>query len=59
MWEYELFLKYLNDAIKEENDENKKEMDKYNINDMKKMSNPSQFNKNFKMPNVNIPNMKV
>ena len=44
MWEYELFIQYLNEAVKEENEEQKKEMNKYNINDYsKKMPNQKQF----------------
>lgn len=44
MWEYELFMQCLNDAVKEENDEQKKEMSKFNINDYnKKIQNHKQF----------------
>lgn len=54
MWEYELFMKALNDLVKEENDNQQKEMDKYNINDYKKMSNPSNISKytHGKMPSM-------
>lgn len=52
MWEYELFIQYLNEAVKEENEEQKKEMNKYNINDYsKKMSNQKQF-QTPKMPSI-------
>ena len=39
-WEYELFMKEINQAVKEENDRNKKEMDNAGIDKMQKMSNP-------------------
>lgn len=60
MWEYELFMKELNDVIKKENKEQEKEKDKYGINDIKKMSNPSNLQRiagtqGVKMPS--IPNM--
>ena len=52
MWEYELFLKYLNDAIKEENEKQESEMSKYKIEDYKKMSDPSRMNKSFQQPKM-------
>ena len=59
MWEYELFLKYLNDSIKEENDRQEKEMGKYKIDDYKKLSNPSKFGKNISQPKLpSMPSMK-
>ena len=39
-WEYDLFMKEINQAVKEENDRNKKEMDNAGIDKMQKMSNP-------------------
>jgi hypothetical protein len=45
MWEYELFIQYINDSVKEENDMQQKEMSKYNIGDYKKMSNPKSMSK--------------
>lgn len=56
MWEYELFMNALNDQIKSENDQHQKEMDKYNIPDPKKMSNPQNIMKSYggvpKMPSI-------
>ena len=64
MWEYEMFMKTLNEVVDEENKNQKKEMDKYDINSYKKMTNPSNMNKmmNPKMPsmpnmNINIPKL--
>ena len=58
MWEYELFIKYLNDAIKEENEQQEKEMGKYKIEDYKKMTDPSRMNKNFQQPKMpSMPSM--
>jgi hypothetical protein len=60
MWEYELFLKYLNDSIKEENDRQEKEMSKYKIDDYKKASDPSRFGKSFQQPKMpSMPSVKV
>lgn len=59
MWEYELFLKYLNDSIKEENDRQEKEMSKYKIDDYKKASDPSRFGKSFQQPKMpSMPSVK-
>ena len=59
MWEYEMFMKTLNEVVDEENKNQKKEMDKYDINSYKKMTNPSNMNKmmNPKMPS--IPSMNI
>lgn len=42
-WEYELFIKEINNAVKEENERNKQEMDKAGIKDAQKMANPSNI----------------
>lgn len=53
MWEYELFLNSLNNIIKNENDDQQKEMDKYNINDYKKsIKNPSNYMKTPSTPKI-------
>lgn len=44
-WEYELFMKEINNAVKEENERNQQEMDKYNIDKYKNMSNPNYMSK--------------
>ena len=44
-WEYELFIKEINNAVKEENERNKQEMDKAGIKDAQKMANPSNIAK--------------
>lgn len=59
-WEYELFMKEINQAVKEENERNQKEMDKAGIDKAQKMNDPKHINKmqkqytpkmdNFKMP---------
>lgn len=56
MWEYELFLQDLNNQVKEENKKQQDEMDKYHINDYKKMSNPKNM-KQPKMPSFNGSSM--
>ena len=58
MWEYEMFIKYLNDMVKEENDDQQKKMDVYKINDYLRMAKPSNMSKMTpKIPTVNIPKM--
>ena len=52
-WEYEMFLDALNDQIKETNEQQQGEMDKYDINKYQKMAqNPQKMMP--KMPNMNI-----
>ena len=46
-WEYELFVKEINQAVKEENERNQKEMDKAGIDKAKKMSDPKNYQKSF------------
>ena len=60
MWEYELFIQYLNEAVKEDNDKQQKEMDKYNIKDYKKYSDPSKIGKNYPIPKMpSMPSIKM
>ena len=59
-WEYELFMREINQAVKEENERNKAEMDKAGYDKAQKMSDPkyaqrmaqSQIGKTPKMPNM-------
>jgi hypothetical protein len=60
VWEYELFIEQLNNLAKEENEQQKGEMDKYNhgirgynnfTKNASKMSTPSMP----KMPSMNLP----
>ena len=44
-WEYEIYLKLLNDLVKEENDAQKNEMNKYHLSEYSKMTNPSNMKK--------------
>lgn len=64
MWEFNLFVKYINDAVKEENDQQKQEMSKYNVDEYMKMSNPKNIQKmthyeSPKMPNISIKSPKI
>lgn len=43
MWEYEYFIKHLNELVKEENNKNEQDMEKYNINEYKRMANPNSM----------------
>lgn len=53
-WEFEYFVKALNELVKAENDEQKDQMDKSDYNKYKNM-NPNSFKYNApKMPNINI-----
>lgn len=53
-WEYEIFMKEINDAVKEENDRNKQEMDKSGISDAQKMANPNNVRR---MQNASLNKM--
>lgn len=59
MWEFELFINHLNDLVKDENDSQKAEMDKYKVNDYMKRADPRNIKNmtNFKAPTM--PNMNV
>lgn len=57
MWEYEIFMKTLNEVVDEENKKQQSEMDKYDINSYKKMANPSNMNKMMNQQTPKIPNM--
>ena len=62
MWEFELYIKQLNELVKEENEGQKKEMDKYRINEYMKMASPSNMNKtmaNASNPGTLMNNMKM
>ena len=61
-WEYELFIKYLNDAAQEENDKQQAEMDKYHVGEYMNMTRPGNISKMTqsaipKMPNMNMGKM--
>ena len=53
MWEFELYIKQLNELVKEENENQKKEMDKHHIGDYMKMANPKNMQRN--MDNASDP----
>ena len=58
MWEYEYFIRFINEAVKEENDRQQSEMSKYNVNDYKKMTNSSNMNKMAQTPKMpSMPSM--
>ena len=61
VWEYEIFMKELNDIIKEENEKQQKEMDKAGIKDAKKMSDPKNIQRmqNSAMPKMPSINMNM
>ena len=55
MWEYELYLLQLNELIKEENEHQKKEMDKNHVHEYMEMARPNNMKK---MMNPTTPNYK-
>ena len=62
VWEYELFLKEINNAVKEENERNKQEETGGQYKDYQKMANPNYIKSmqgNFmpKMPSISMPKM--
>lgn len=66
-WEYELFIRCLNDMVKDENDHQKAEMDKYHINEYMNMARPGNISKMTSnltpkmptMPNINVGTPKI
>lgn len=60
MWEFELYIKSLNDLVEEENKNNQAEMDKYHVNEYMNMSKPKNIQKMTQTPNFskfNIGNL--
>lgn len=67
-WEFEIFMKEINELVKEENERNKKQMDEAGIEKSKKFADPKYVENmqknampkmdmnNFKMPAVVTPN---
>jgi hypothetical protein len=53
-WEFEIFMKEINEAVKEENERNKQEMDKSGISEAQKMSNPNNVRR---MQNAHMSKM--
>lgn len=55
-WEYEMYIRYIQEQVKEENDRQKAEMDKYKVQDAMKMANPNNVRKmtdiNTRMPQM-------
>ena len=51
-WDYEIYLKSLNDLVKEENDSQKAEMDKYHINDYMDKARSGKLMETPKMPSM-------
>lgn len=58
MWEYELYMNALNDMIKEENENQQKEMDQYKVNDYKNLANPKNVSKMMQNPTSQLPKMQ-
>jgi hypothetical protein len=62
-WEYEIFMKEINNAVKEENERNKREEgENSSLQEARKMANMSSMEKmqkqmTPKMPNITIPKM--
>ncbi len=45
MWEYEMFIQEMNKQVKEENEKQQSEMDKYGVKDYMKNANPKNIGK--------------
>lgn len=58
-WEYEIFIKEINAAIKEENEKNNKKMDETGVSNMHKFTNPKYANNMSKkmMSDIKMPKM--
>lgn len=60
-WEFEIYMRYINDLVKEENDAQKAEMDKYGVSDMMTNMKNGKLMKNMtpKMPTMTTPKMDM
>jgi hypothetical protein len=58
-WEYELFMKEINQAVKEENERNQKEMDKSGYDKAQKMSDPKYIERMQRQYNPKMSSMKM
>lgn len=52
MWEFELYIKQLNDLVEEENDKQKKEMDQYHVKEYMNMARPGNVQKMAQGPDL-------
>lgn len=62
MWEYELFIKELNNQVEEENKDQQAQMDKYGVDKYSKMADPKNMQKMTSMPKFetpHIPNINI
>lgn len=58
-WEFELFVKHLNDAAQEENDKQQAEMDKYHVSEYMNMARPGNISKMTQAATPKMPNMNM
>ena len=56
MWEYEEFMRELNEIVKKENKEQQNEMSKYHLDDVQKMTDPKRMRD---MTTPKMPDMKM
>lgn len=57
MWEYELFIKELNNQVEEENKDQQAQMDKYGVDKYSKMADPKNMQKMTTMPKFETPHV--
>lgn len=56
-WEYEIFLKHLNELVKDENEQQKSQMDKYHVDEYMEMARPGNMRKMMSTPQMPGMNM--
>lgn len=56
-WEYELWMKELNDLVKEENEEQQDQLDKYHVSDIMSSMSSGKFMKNMQPETPKMPAM--
>lgn len=54
-WEYEYYLKIMNDLVKEENDQQEREMDKYNVREHMNAAKPGNMSKMLRQSQPKMP----
>ena len=57
MWEFELYVKQLNELVEEDNERNKSEEDTYDIKKYKRMTDPSYMKRTAQSYIPKIPNI--
>ena len=59
MWEYEMYIMQLNEIVKEENEGQKREADKYHVDEYMRIASPKNIQKMTQRPAMPIGQIKL